>query len=245
MSEAREQADQAPNGVEKQAEERPSIPTRPPTVIDILKVLFAAGSLLVAVAALLISVKSNGLARESNEIAEDAKSVAETQASVPNIPTLEVTYHVAESLDLESTADSRFIERRDLSPVILKTESWRQAMSRRDTDNDSSYLFVFITNYGPGVAKSVTISGEWVPTEGMPEPEAWIETEGSPRFLAPGSFFAMYLADLQGYDSSHSLGDQMLPFREIRLTITFADLIGGDHTIEDKIPGVPPAQMTP
>ena len=152
------------------------------------------GALLLSLAAIVISVialfqscSSNSLSREANDLSAKNVQVAETQLAMASVPNLQATYYAGESLSLDMPADKAFIEDLGLSPTIIKSGYWRSTGISPSPDK-ARFLFILVSNFGPGTATRLSISGDWIPKDGSSPPVGLFELEGPTPLLPPGRF---------------------------------------------------------
>jgi hypothetical protein len=210
-----------------------------------LGVALSLGAIVVSVIALIQGCSANALSREANDISVKNVQLAETQLAVASMPSLQASYYPGESIALDTAGDRAFIESFGLSPTLIKSAYWRTASTITAT-NQPAYLFILISNYGPGTATQLSISGDWISDEGAVPPSGLFDLEGPAPLLPPGRFFALLVDVIDSYDPAETLANQTAThFQLLRLLVTYNDSTGMPGFLEINAPDLPPAFIVP
>ena len=210
-----------------------------------LAAVAATAAVVVSLLALFQSCSANRLAKEANDLSRESVRIAESELATASVPTLQATYYPAYSISLDAPEDSAFIEAFGLSPTLLRSAYWRTIQPRAST-SEPRYLFIVISNYGPGTATDLRITGEFAPKEGAPLPGGLFEFEGDVPVLPPGRFLAFLVDVLAGYDPVADLAHQAgTHFASVHLVVECETVIGTPCGVQADLPGLPPALMEP
>jgi hypothetical protein len=200
---------------------------------------------IVSIIAIVQSCSANRLSKEANNISSRNIQIAETQLAAASMPILQTSYYVAKSPTLDMPEDELFIEYSGLSPSIIKSGYWR-SIALSPPPDQVRYVFIIVSNYGPGTANRLKISGEWIPREGYYPPIGLLNLEGPPILLPPGRFLALMVDVIDSYDPSVTLETQLaLHFQSLYLLITYEDFTGNPGSLEIDAPELPPAIIEP
>ena len=193
--------------------------------IEAVKVGLSVVAIVISGIALWQSCKSNSIADESNRIAREAQKTTEEEIARKYTPTLEATYYVAKSPDLLAEYDSQWISRLQLVPRLIQTRFWRTERSQYNGDPEKRYVFIVITNRGPGGAKNIRISSiTWTPKANLQAPDGLIDMEAPLGVLYYNEFYALLVDTLQSPDPIEPLGSAH--FAELTLMVEYQDGLG-------------------
>jgi len=202
---------------------------------------------VLSVAAIVVSIialsQSCSASREANDLSAKNVQIDETQLAAASLPTLQAAYYLADSPSLDLPRDNTFLENFGLSPTLLKSGYWRSLSTSPDGE-ETRFLFILVSNYGPGTATELSISGSWVPKENVSAPLGIFDLEGPAPLLPPGRFFALLIDVIDSYDPAASLADQTgTHFQSLRVEIEYRGSTGEPHLLEVNAPELSPALM--
>ena len=195
-----------------------------------MTVVISIIALMLSGVAIWQSCESNRIACESNRIAREAQETTEEEILRKYTPTVEETYYIAKSPDLLAEYDSQWIGRLQLVSRPIRTRFWRIEWSQYNRDLGKWYVFVVITNRGPGRAENIRISNiTWTPKDNMQAPDGLIDMEAPLGMLSSGEFYALLVDTLESPDPIEPLISAH--FAELTLTVEYQDELGRQYEL--------------
>ena len=195
--------------------------------------------------ALIVSILALIRACSSDQRSRQNELFTQTQSAAAFLPALQLTYYPAHAASIDSTDDAAFVAALGLHPTVLKSTYWRE-LSARSPSRGARFLFMLISNYGPGTATDMTISGIWTPREGLSAPSGVFELEGASRTLANGWFFALLVDYLDTYNPALELTEQdARNFDNLGIAIEYATTTGEQHRLDVAETDLGPALVIP